>query len=168
MRLDIEQEVSSIADSVAGASDIITNKRSIKTNVMVDDGQVVVLGGLIEETINESVQKVPLLGDVPYLGALFRSKTSDVRKTNLMVFIHPVILRDASTMNNYTNAKYNDIRVIQMEQNNDGVNMMPGKQQPVLPNINDYTIMPGPGTLPAPPEMQEVPVSTSDTDPVLE
>lgn len=168
MRLDIEQEVSSIADSVAGASDIITNKRSIKTNVMVDDGQVVVLGGLIEETINESVQKVPLLGDVPYLGALFRSKTSDVRKTNLMVFIHPVILRDASTMNNYTNAKYNDIRVIQMEQNNDGVNMMPGKQQPVLPNINDYTIMPGPGTLPVPPEMQEVPVSTSDTDPVLE
>jgi general secretion pathway protein D len=168
MRLDIEQEVSSIADSVAGASDIITNKRSIKTNVMVDDGQVVVLGGLIEETINESVQKVPLLGDVPYLGALFRSKTSDVRKTNLMVFIHPVILRDPETMNSYTNAKYNDIRVIQMEQNNDGVNMLPGKQQPVLPNIKDYTIMPGPGTLPEAPEMEEVPVSTSDTESAFE
>lgn len=168
MRLDIEQEVSSIADSVAGASDIITNKRSIKTNVMVDDGQVVVLGGLIEETINESVQKVPLLGDVPYLGALFRSKTSDVRKTNLMVFIHPVILRDPETMNSYTNAKYNDIRVIQMEQNNDGVNMLPGKQQPVLPNIKDYTVMPGPGTLPEAPEMEEVPVSTSDTESAFE
>ena len=163
MRLEIEQEVSSIADSVAGASDIVTNKRSIKTNVMVDDGQVVVLGGLIEETINESVQKVPLLGDIPYLGALFRSKTSDVRKTNLMVFIHPVILRDAETMNNYTNAKYNDIRVIQMEQNNDGVNMLPGKQQPVLPNILDYTIMPGPGTMPVPPEFNEVPVSSDDS-----
>ncbi len=168
MRLDIEQEVSSIADSVAGASDIITNKRSIKTNVMVDDGQVVVLGGLIEETINESVQKVPLLGDVPYLGALFRSKTSDVRKTNLMVFIHPVILRDPETMNSYTNAKYNDIRVIQMEQNNDGVNMLPGKQQPVLPNIKDYTVMPGPGTLPEAPEMEEVPVSSSDTESAFE
>lgn len=168
MRLDIEQEVSSIADSVAGASDIITNKRSIKTNVMVDDGQVVVLGGLIEETINESVQKVPLLGDVPYLGALFRSKTSDVRKTNLMVFIHPVILRDPETMNSYTNAKYNDIRVIQMEQNNDGVNMLPGKQQPVLPNIKDYTVMPGPGTLPEAPEMEEMPVSTSDTESAFE
>jgi general secretion pathway protein D len=168
MRLDIEQEVSSIADSVAGASDIITNKRSIKTNVMVDDGQVVVLGGLIEETINESVQKVPLLGDVPYLGALFRSKTSDVRKTNLMVFIHPVILRDPETMNSYTNAKYNDIRVIQMEQNNDGVNMLPGKQQPVLPNIKDYTVMPGPGTLPEPPEMEEVPVTNSDTESAFE
>ena len=165
MRLDIEQEVSSIADSVAGASDIVTNKRSIKTNVMVDDGQVVVLGGLIEELVLESVQKVPLLGDIPYLGALFRSKTSDVKKTNLMVFIHPVILRDASTMNNYTNAKYNDIRVLQMEQNNDGVNMMPGKQQPVLPNIHDYTIMPGPGTTPVPPELNEVPVSSDDSAP---
>jgi len=157
LRLDIEQEVSSIADSVAGASDIITNKRSIKTNVMVDDGQVVVLGGLIDETIRESVQKVPLLGDIPYLGALFRSKTSDVNKTNLMVFIHPVILRDTETMDSYTNAKYNDIRVLQMEQNNDGVNMMPGKQHPVLPNITDYTVMPGPGTVPVPPEMDIVP-----------
>ncbi|MGB5427850.1 MAG: type II secretion system secretin GspD [Gammaproteobacteria bacterium] len=163
MRLDIEQEVSSIADSVAGASDIVTNKRSIKTNVMVDDGQVVVLGGLIEEVVNESVQKVPLLGDVPFLGALFRSKTSDVRKTNLMVFIHPVILRNAETMNNYTNAKYNDIRVLQMQQNNDGVNMLPGKQQPVLPNIQDYTVMPGPGAMPVTPEFKELPVTSSDS-----
>ena len=162
MRLDIEQEVSSIADSVAGASDIVTNKRSIKTNVMVDDGQVVVLGGLIEEQVLESVQKIPLLGDIPYLGALFRSKTSDVKKTNLMVFIHPVILRNADIMNNYTNAKYNDIRVLQMEQNNDGVNMMPGKQQPVLPNIQDYMVMPGPGTTPQTPVVKELPVTSSD------
>jgi general secretion pathway protein D len=159
MRLDIEQEVSSIADSVAGASDIVTNKRSIKTNVMVDDGQVVVLGGLIEELVLESVQKIPLLGDIPYLGALFRSKTSDVKKTNLMVFIHPVILRDADTMNSYTNAKYNDIRVLQMQQNNDGVNMMPGKQQPVLPNIQDYTIVPVPGTTAVPAQSSESPVT---------
>jgi hypothetical protein len=71
-------------------------------------------------------------------------------------------------MNSYTNAKYNDIRVIQMEQNNDGVNMLPGKQQPVLPNIQDYTIMPGPGTMPVPPEMNEVPVSVDDTEPAFE
>jgi general secretion pathway protein D len=144
---------------VAGASDIVTNKRSIKTNVMVDDGQVVVLGGLIEELVLESVQKIPLLGDIPYLGALFRSKTSDVKKTNLMVFIHPVILRDADTMNSYTNAKYNDIRVLQMQQNNDGVNMMPGKQQPVLPNIQDYTIVPVPGTTAVPAQSSESPVT---------
>jgi general secretion pathway protein D len=75
LRLEIEQEVSNIADSVAGAADIVTNKRSIKTNVMVDDGEVVVLGGLIEEKIGESIQKVPFLGDIPFLGALFRSKS---------------------------------------------------------------------------------------------
>jgi general secretion pathway protein D len=164
MRLDIEQEVSSIADSVAGAADIITNTRSIKTNVMVDDGQVVVLGGLIEEQVLESVQKVPLLGDIPYLGALFRSKTSDVKKTNLMVFIHPVILRDAEVMNSYTNAKYNDIRVLQMQQNNDGINMLPGKQQPVLPNMQDYTIVPVPGNPEAPAEYVEDPVPVTGED----
>jgi len=165
LRLDIEQEVSSIADSVAGASDIVTNKRSIKTNVMVDDGQVVVLGGLIEEQVRESVQKVPLLGDIPYLGALFRSKTSDVKKTNLMVFIHPVILRNADTMNSYTNAKYNDIRVQQMQENNDGINMMPGKQQPVLPNIQDYTIVTVPGNPAAPAESDEDPVASDGSAP---
>jgi len=165
LRLDIEQEVSSIADSVAGASDIVTNKRSIKTNVMVDDGQVVVLGGLIEEQVRESVQKVPLLGDIPYLGALFRSKTSDVKKTNLMVFIHPVILRNADTMNSYTNAKYNDIRVQQMQENNDGINMMPGKQQPVLPNIQDYTIVTVPGNPAAPAESDEAPVASDGSAP---
>ena len=92
MRLDIEQEVSSIADSVAGASDIITNKRSIKTNVMVDDGQVVVLGGLIEEVINESVQKVPLLGDLPVLGVLFRNKSITDQKSELLIFLTPKII----------------------------------------------------------------------------
>ena len=66
-------------------------------------------------------------------------------------------------MNSYTNAKYNDIRVIQMEQNNDGVNMLPGKQQPVLPNINDYMVMPGPGTTPVTPGLNEVPVSSDDS-----
>jgi general secretion pathway protein D len=154
LRLEIEQEVSNIADSVAGASDIVTNKRSIKTNVMVDDGQVVVLGGLIEEKVSESVQKVPLLGDIPFLGALFRSKTADVTKTNLMVFIHPVILRDAAVTENYTNSKYNYIRALQMQQDEDGVNMMPGKQHPVLPVVDEFSI--APGVIPVQPETDEV------------
>jgi general secretion pathway protein D len=139
MRLDIEQEVSSIAPSVAGASDIVTDKRSIKTNVMVDDGQVVVLGGLIEEQIGESVQKVPLLGDIPLLGNLFKSRTADVTKTNLMVFIHPVILRDSAVTSNYTNSKYNYIRSLQMNENEDGVNLMYKKQHPVLPTVDEFT-----------------------------
>ena len=142
MRLEIEQEVSSIADSVAGASDLVTNKRSIKTNVMVDDGQVVVLGGLIEEKLRESVQKVPLLGDIPVLGALFRSKTGDVDRTNLMVFIHPVILRDAATTNLYTNSKYNDIRSIQLGHDADGVNLMPDGRHPVLPGLDEFSAVP--------------------------
>jgi general secretion pathway protein D len=154
LRLEIEQEVSNIADSVAGASDIVTNKRSIKTNVMVDDGQVVVLGGLIEEKVNESIQKVPFLGDIPFLGALFRSKTADVTKTNLMVFIHPVILRDAAITESYTNSKYNYIRALQMQQDEDGVNMLPGKHHPVLPLVEEFTV--APGATSAQPEMDEL------------
>jgi general secretion pathway protein D len=143
LRLDIQQEVSSIADSVAGASDLVTNKRSIKTNVMVDDGQVIVLGGLIQENLRESIQKVPLLGDIPLLGALFRSKTGDVDRTNLMVFIHPVILRDAAVTNLYTNSKYNYIRTLQQGQNADGINLMPGKKHPMLPGMEEFVAIPG-------------------------
>jgi len=154
LRLEIEQEVSSIADSVAGASDIVTNKRSIKTNVMVDDGQVVVLGGLIEEQIKESIQKVPFLGDIPFLGVLFRSKTSDVAKANLMVFIHPVILRDGALTENYTSSKYNYIRALQMQQDEDGVNLLPDKRHPVLPVMEEFTV--APSVTPVLPEMDEL------------
>jgi general secretion pathway protein D len=142
LRLEIEQEVSSIADSVAGASDIVTNKRSIKTNVMVDDGQIVVLGGLIEEQVNESLQKVPLLGDIPVLGYLFKSSTADVKRQNLMVFIHPVILRDAAVTSNYTNSKYNYLRALQMGRDEQGVKLMPKTRQPVLPRPEDFTVTP--------------------------
>jgi len=165
LRLEIEQEVSNIADSVAGAADIVTNKRSIKTNVMVDDGQVVVLGGLIEEKIGESVQKIPFLGDIPFLGALFRSKTADVTKTNLMVFIHPVILRDAAVTQSYTNSKYNYIRALQMQQDADGVNMIPGKQHPVLPLVEEFSIAPGvTPVLPSIDELSTVPGASADAD----
>ncbi len=143
LRLEIEQEVSSIADSVAGASDLVTNKRSIKTNVIVDDGQLVVLGGLIEENVRESKQKVPLLGDIPVLGALFRSTTGDIQKTNLMVFIHPVILRDAAVTNYYTNNKYNDLRSMQLGQDEDGVNLMPDRHHPALPPVEEFFRCPG-------------------------
>ncbi|MGB5306006.1 MAG: type II secretion system protein GspD, partial [Gammaproteobacteria bacterium] len=152
LRLEIEQETSSIADSVAGAADIVTKKRSIKTNVMVDDGQIIVLGGLIEEQVGESVQKVPLLGDIPLLGALFRSKSADVTRTNLMVFIHPVILRDAAVMNHYTNNKYNYIRALQVGQDVDGVNLLPGSNHPIMPQVEAFVAEP---PLPEPPAVAE-------------
>jgi len=159
LRLEIEQEVSSIADSVAGASDLVTNKRSIKTNVMVDNGQVVVLGGLIEENVRESEQKVPLLGDIPLLGALFRSNTGDVEKTNLMVFIHPVILRDAAVTDVYTNNKYNYIRSLQLGQDEDGVNLMPDRHHPALPTLDEFSGVPA-----APAESAGPPVETKAPD----
>ncbi len=164
LRLDIEQEVSSIAPSVAGASDIVTKKRAIKTSVMVDDGQVVVLGGLIEETVDEDVQKVPLLGDIPLLGNLFKSRTSDVTKTNLMVFIHPVILRDSAITSNYTNSKYNYIRALQTGADADGVNLMPGKSHPVLPEIDELSASPGnQGAVPAPAQSVDTAPDATDT-----
>ncbi|MGB5442441.1 MAG: type II secretion system secretin GspD [Gammaproteobacteria bacterium] len=140
MRLEIEQEVSSIAPSVAGASDIITNKRSIKTTVMVDDSDMVVLGGLIEETVGEDIQRVPLLGYVPLIGELFTSRTADVSRTNLMVFIHPVILRDSAMTRLYTNSKYNHIRTLQLGAQEDGVNLMRKQKHPVLPPIDEVLL----------------------------
>jgi len=166
MRLDIEQEVSSIAPSVAGASDIVTDKRSIKTNVMVDDGQVVVLGGLIEESIGEDVQKLPLLGDIPLLGNLFKSRSADVTRTNLMVFIHPVILRDSVVTSNYTNSKYNFIRSLQINEDEDGVNLMHNKRHPVLPTLEEFTATPGEAAVPTAPAA--APVAEPAATPVAE
>jgi general secretion pathway protein D len=146
MRLDISQEVSSIASSVTGAADIVTNKRSIKTNVMVEDGQVVVLGGLLDKQVRTSVQKVPLLGDIPLLGNLFKARKSDVNKTNLMVFIHPVILRNGAVSSYYTNSKYQFMRKMQQSVNKGKVSLMPGQSQPALPDIKDFSSAP---TVPA-------------------
>ncbi|MDH4073559.1 MAG: type II secretion system secretin GspD, partial [Gammaproteobacteria bacterium] len=108
--LKISQEISNIASSSSGAVDLITNERTIETTVIVDDGQILVLGGLLEDVLRESEQRVPILGSIPLLGALFRTQTSDLVKTNLMVFIRPKILRDSSQMTFETNAKYNAIR----------------------------------------------------------
>ncbi|SEQ59762.1 general secretion pathway protein D [Pseudomonas cuatrocienegasensis] len=109
VRLDIIQEVSSIADS-ARASDVITNKREIKTTVMVEDNGMVVLGGLISDEVAESDQRVPLLGDLPLLGRLFRSNARSHAKQNLMVFIRPRIVRDALTLGQLSDEKYRNIK----------------------------------------------------------
>jgi len=117
IRLDVEQEVSSIAASASSASDIITNKRSITTSAMIEDGQVLVLGGLMEDTFTDQITKTPVLGDVPVLGKLFRSSTTTKRKQNLMVFIHPVIMRDVLTGDAYTRQKYNKLKNVQSASN---------------------------------------------------
>ncbi|MQG95661.1 type II secretion system protein GspD [Pseudomonas sp. MN1F] len=109
VRLDIVQEVSSIADSRA-ASDVITNKREIKTKVMVEDNGLVILGGLISDELSTSDQRVPLLGDIPYLGRLFRSDASKNTKQNLMVFIRPRILRDGPSLASLSESKYRTLQ----------------------------------------------------------
>ncbi len=131
--LNINQEISSIAQSVEGATDLITNQRIVETTVIVDDGQVLVLGGLLEDVLRESEQRVPILGSIPLLGALFRAQTTDKVKTNLLVFIRPKILRDAASISTETNAKYNLIKDILDETNKDGINLMPGEESFTLP-----------------------------------
>ncbi|MDO7928557.1 type II secretion system secretin GspD [Pseudomonas sp. KFB-139] len=109
VRLDIVQEVSSIADSTS-ASDVITNKREIKTKVMVEDNGLVVLGGLIGDESTTSDQRVPLLGDIPVLGRLFRSDATQRVKQNLMVFIRPRIVRDGETLAQLSSEKYRNLK----------------------------------------------------------
>ncbi|MFP3457705.1 type II secretion system protein GspD, partial [Psychrobacter sp. SIMBA_152] len=94
VQMTIEQEVSSL--SGATAVDVIINKRELKTTVMADDGETIVLGGLIDEDVQESVSKVPILGDIPILGKLFSSTSTSKQKRNLMVFIRPTIVRDGN------------------------------------------------------------------------
>jgi general secretion pathway protein D len=95
VRLQIYQEVSSVVDTlVTPSAGPTTNKRAVETTVLVDDGQIVVIGGLIQDSVKDGVEKVPLLGDIPLLGALFQYKTRSRSKTNLMVFLRPVVVRD--------------------------------------------------------------------------
>ena len=140
VQLTIEQEVSSV--SGATAVDISVNKRSIKTTVMADDGGMVVLGGLIDEDVQESVSKVPLLGDIPILGHLFKSTNTTRRKRNLIVFIRPTIIRDGISMNKLSFNKYNFIRGEQFKQREDGIELMPRTDTPILPEWNDELILP--------------------------
>lgn len=139
MVLNISQEISSIAQSAGGAVDLITNERIIETTVIVDDGEILVLGGLIEDQLRESDQRVPILGRLPLLGNLFRARKTEKVKTNLMIFIRPTILRDAMQTSIETNQKYNMIRDVQRGQQGQDIQLMPGTQRPMLPPIEEYT-----------------------------
>ena len=108
IKLTIHQEVSTVADT-ANAAGITTNKRSIDTSVLVDDGSIVALGGLIEDRVSDSVSKVPLLGDLPGVGSLFRSVTRGHTKTNLMVFLRPYVMKNPNESSNVSDARYNYI-----------------------------------------------------------
>ncbi|MFC3052772.1 type II secretion system secretin GspD [Kordiimonas pumila] len=114
IRLAIRQEISSIAGSVGtDSSQLITNKREIQTTVRVKDGEIVVLGGLIEQTESTRTDKIPLLGDIPILGHAFRSDSKSSAKTNLMIFLRPTILRSSDDLKAATGHKYGYMRAKQ-------------------------------------------------------
>jgi general secretion pathway protein D len=140
VQLLIEQEVSSV--SGATSVDVIINKREIKTSVIVDDGGTIVLGGLIDDAVQESVSKVPLLGDIPIIGHLFKSTSTSVSKRNLMVFIRPTIIRDGVTMNEISQKKYQYIRAEQLKRQSQGIPLMPFTESPSLPEWDDKLSLP--------------------------
>ena len=159
--LKISQEASNIAASAqqVSSADLITNKRVITTNVMVEDGGIIVLGGLISDELRESKSQVPFLGSIPLIGELFKTRSVDKVKTNLMVFIRPRILRDGVDAAIETNAKYNYVRGQQLERNKGKVPLMPGEHQPTLPELQQLvtpqyvnpTRAEAPPPVPAPP-----------------
>lgn len=140
IKLDIEQEVSSLVTDKVGTADVVTNTRSLKTSVMVEDGNVLVLGGLIDETLTDNQQKVPFLGDIPILGALFRAQGTQKVKRNLMIFLHPKIMRNANTEQQISSSKYNYMRAQQLAHQADGVPFVDKQEVPVLPDLNAFIV----------------------------
>ncbi|MHC5349357.1 type II secretion system secretin GspD [Pseudomonas sp. A46] len=112
LRLKVEQESSELASAPAGisTSDVITNKRSVKSTILADDGQIIVIGGLIKDNVKTQVSKVPLLGDIPLLGRLFRSSKDVTEKTNLMVFLRPTLLRSSASATDLGQRRYDHLR----------------------------------------------------------
>jgi general secretion pathway protein D len=132
VRLQIYQEVSSVQDT-SNPAGVITNKRSVESSVLVDDGQIIVIGGLIQDSVKEGVEKVPFLGDLPLLGALFTYNTRSRSKTNLMVFLRPTVLRDAPGAQSLTSSRYDYILGEQYKAKLPPSAPLPDLESPTLP-----------------------------------
>jgi general secretion pathway protein D len=142
IKLVIYQEVSSVAaPSAAGP---ITNMRAIETNVLVDDGSIVVLGGLVQDSVTSSVEKVPILGDIPLLGHLFRFESRKQQKTNLMVFLRPFVVRDETAARTLVIDRYDQMRKLEESTKQEPHPILPEYEPPVMPPL-------GPDAKPAPP-----------------
>ena len=132
--LDIVQEVSSISQQILAASDVITNERKIETKVLASDNDIVVLGGLVKDDIQDSQQGIPILSSIPLLGRLFRNDVVTVTKSNLLVFIRPTIIRDDADLDGATAEKYRYIRDQQQERRDRGLMFLDDGNLPVLPS----------------------------------
>ncbi|MFN9746554.1 MAG: type II secretion system secretin GspD [Betaproteobacteria bacterium] len=148
VRMQIFQEQSSVKETTAAGTSNAgpsTTKRSIENTVVVDDGAILVLGGLIEDRFVTTRSKVPLLGDIPLIGALFRSESRERRRTNLMVFLRPVVVRDADSASRLSVDRYDQIRAQQQRAQPAPSVAMPINESPVLPPL-----APAPAAAPAP------------------
>jgi general secretion pathway protein D len=135
VQLKIEQEDSSPGAKLTDSADISTNKRSIKTTVLIEDGGIIVLGGLMSDTVTESEDRVPGLGAIPIIGNLFKSRSGSRQKKNLVVFIRPRIMRDADATESTGEAAYNEMRRSQQTLNGGHITLLPGEKQPAVPSI---------------------------------
>ncbi len=144
-KLNLRQEVSSIAGPVSGrSSDLILNKREIETVITVDDGEIVGIGGLLDDNERRTLEKIPFLGDLPAIGNLFKSKSRQRNKTNLMVFIRPTILRSSADARAMTERRYGYIRGMQYQQN-------PNEEPTIDELVREYMGMVPPDPAPQPP-----------------
>ncbi len=136
VKLQIFQEVSSVqASSINSSTGLITNKRSIESNVLVEDGAIVVLGGLLQDEYSGNQEKVPGLGDIPFFGNLFKAETRSRKKTNLMVFLRPVVVRDASATESLSMDRYDLMRNAQKDAQPASSVMVPVNEAPVMPPL---------------------------------
>jgi general secretion pathway protein D len=134
VKLQIYQEVSRLDPaSINSATGLITNKRSIESSVLVEDGGIVVLGGLLQDDFGNSQERVPGLGDVPLFGNLFRADSRSRKKTNLMVFLRPVVVRDGASTENLSLSRYEQMRSVQLEATPNSSPGLPAIGSPVLP-----------------------------------
>ncbi|RJP66458.1 MAG: type II secretion system protein GspD [Comamonadaceae bacterium] len=145
IKMTIFQEVSSVqASSVNSSTGLITNKRTIESTVLVDDGAIVVLGGLLQDEYAGNQDKVPGLGDVPFFGNLFKSETRSRRKTNLMVFLRPVVMRDARDTSSFALDRYELMRAAQKDAQPVRSSVLGVNEAPVMPpQLAPGTVAPG-------------------------
>lgn len=133
VKLDIYQEVSSLDMTSSHLGGIVTNKRALDTSVLLDDGQIMVLGGLLEDTVSTTSNSVPVLGSLPGLGHLFRYESRDRIKTNLMVFLRPYVIRDAKSSRGLTQDRYDFMRMEQSHSQPNRHPLLPDISAPILP-----------------------------------
>jgi general secretion pathway protein D len=162
VRMAIYQETSAIDTSVAtNTAGLITTKRSLDTNVLVDDGQIIVLGGLIDDNLQDTTEKVPGFGDIPLIGGLFRYKTRNHIKTNLMVFLRPTIIRNNEQSVSLAGDRYDYIRNEEIAGQPERTIVLPNMQAPQLPPLQDGRMVGGPLM------QQAKPVAPANTPPAL-